>query len=355
VWLLLVCAMILAMVVIGGVTRLTESGLSITEWRPVSGVLPPLSAADWQDAFARYQQIPQYRQLNPHMTLAEFKGIYWWEYVHRLWGRLIGLAFALPLFYFAARGRIPRALVPRLLLLLALGAAQGGLGWYMVESGLAERVSVSQYRLAAHLALALAIYAGMLWLAFGLLRPRPAALAPQARARLRPHLWLIGGWTAVTILFGAFVAGLDGGFIYNTFPLMGGRLVPSDAFTAAPLWRDPFENPATAQFIHRWLAVGLVAAVLALWLRARRAAADRSVRRALDLLAGMALVQAGLGLATLLLVVPVPLAAAHQAGAVLLLSFVVWALHCTRAGTPAPPRGILQAPGRALVPPIPEV
>jgi cytochrome c oxidase assembly protein subunit 15 len=327
IWLFACCALILAMVVIGGVTRLTESGLSITEWRPVSGALPPLSDADWQEAFDLYRQTPQYIRMNAGMTLTEFKTIFWWEYVHRLWGRLIGVAFAVPFLWFLLRGRISRRLAPHLVALFVLGAAQGALGWYMVQSGLVDRIEVSQYRLTAHLALALAIYAYMLWVAFGLVRPAPAVRDPAAR-RLRPHLWLVAGWTAVTIAFGGFVAGLNAGFLYNSFPLMGGRLVPADFLDMAPSWLNLFENPATAQFVHRWLAVGLVLLVLWLWLRARPLA--RPQRLATGLMAAAALAQAGLGVVTLLLVVPIPLAAAHQAGAVLLLTAVVWALHATR-------------------------
>lgn len=325
-WLLVCCAMIFAAVVIGGVTRLTESGLSITEWRPVTGVLPPLSDAEWQEAFTAYQQIPQYRQVNPGMDLADFKEIFWWEWVHRLWGRLIGVVFAVPFLYFLIRRRLPRWLAPHLAALFVLGAAQGALGWYMVQSGLVERVEVSQYRLAAHLSLALAIYVYMLWLALTLLRPA-APTRPVAPA-LRAHLWLVAGWLAVTIVFGAFVAGLNGGFLYNTFPLMDGGLTPPDLLHLQPAWRNLFENPATAQFVHRWLAIALVLLVGWLWLRASRLATPQ--RRAFDLLLLAVLAQAGLGIATLLLVVPIPLAAAHQACAVLLLTALVWTLHATR-------------------------
>jgi heme a synthase len=314
-------------VVIGGVTRLTESGLSITEWRPLTGALPPLDEAGWEDAFARYRQTEQYSQLNAGMTLAEFKSIFWWEYVHRLWGRLIGVVFLVPFLYFPMRGQVPRGMAPHLAGLFVLGAAQGALGWYMVQSGLAGRIEVSQYRLAAHLALALVIFAYMLWLAFALLRPAPAA-DPRGRA-LRPHLWLVAGWTAVTIVFGAFVAGLNAGFLYNSFPLMGGGLIPDDILHLRPAWLNLFENPATAQFVHRWLAVALVLLVGWLWLRARRLPAAE--RRPFDLLLLAVLLQAALGIATLLLVVPIALAASHQAGAVLLLAALVWALYRTRS------------------------
>jgi len=321
-WLLAVAAMIFAMVVLGGITRLTQSGLSIAEWRPVTGLLPPLSAAEWDRLFALYRQIPEYRQINPDMTLAGFKAIFWWEYLHRLWGRLIGLAFALPLVWFLVTRRLDRRLAPQLLAMLGLGAAQGALGWYMVASGLAARTDVSQYRLVAHLALALAIYGYMLWVALGLLGPR--ALSPVAR-RLRMPLLALFALLAATIAFGGFTAGLDGGFVYNSFPLMGGELAPAELWRMEPLWRNFLENPPTAQFAHRWLAVATVAATLGLWLaagRERRAAPIRA-------LAVMALAQAGLGLATLLLVVPIPLAALHQAGAVVLFSLLLWALRAT--------------------------
>jgi cytochrome c oxidase assembly protein subunit 15 len=322
VWLLVCCAMIFAMVLIGGITRLTESGLSITQWKPIEGVLPPLSAAEWQSEFERYQQIPEYQEINRGMTLAEFKGIYWWEYVHRLWGRLIGAVFAVPLAVFLIRGQVRRSLLPHLIAMFVLGGLQGALGWYMVQSGLSERTDVSQYRLAAHFLAALAIYSYIFWVALTLLRPpsRAAAAAP-----LRAHLFLIAALLLLTLTFGAFVAGLNGGLVYNSFPLMGGQLVPGEAFDSAA---SLFEDPVTAQFVHRWLAVAVVAATAALWLR--RGSAAAGARRPIDLFAIMALLQAGLGVATLLLVVPVPLAAAHQAGAVVLWTLALWSLHAAR-------------------------
>src|SRR5262245_38258575 len=329
-WLLAGCAMIYAMVVIGGITRLTESGLSITEWRPVSGIVPPLSEADWEHAFALYQQIPEYQQLNRGMTLDEFKGIYWWEYVHRLWGRLIGLAFALPFAVFLLRRQIRRPLVPHLAAMLALGGFQGALGWYMVQSGLSQRTDVSQYRLAAHLLTALAIYSYMFWVALSLLRPAAAGAGPESR-RLRPHLLVLAGVLLLTLSFGGFVAGLNGGLVYNTFPLMGDQFVPSDAFASAA---SPFEDPVTAQFIHRWLAVTVVALAVTLWLRRRGSAGAAALP--INLVAAMALLQAGLGITTLLQAVPIPLAAAHQAGAVTLWTLTLWALHGTRGDPTAP-------------------
>jgi cytochrome c oxidase assembly protein subunit 15 len=315
--------MVFGIIVIGGITRLTESGLSITEWRPVTGALPPLSKAEWQSEFERYRQIPEYQEINRGMTLAEFKGIYWWEYVHRLWARLIGVVFAVPLLVLLIRGQIRRPLVPHLIAMFILGGLQGALGWYMVRSGLSERTDVSQYRLAAHFLTALAIYSYMFWVALGLLRhptERIACAAPPRR-----HLLAISVLILLTLIFGAFVAGLNGGLVYNTFPLMGGQLVPGEAFDSVV---SPFEDPVTAQFIHRWLAMAVVVLVIALWLRRERAAAE--ARRPIGLLAAMALLQAGLGIATLLLIVPIPLAAAHQAGAVVLWTLALWSLHASR-------------------------
>jgi cytochrome c oxidase assembly protein subunit 15 len=315
--------MVFGIIVIGGITRLTESGLSITEWRPVTGALPPLSEAEWQSEFERYRQIPEYQEINRGMTLAEFKGIYWWEYVHRLWARLIGIVFAVPLLVLLIRGQIRRPLVPHLIAMFILGGLQGALGWYMVRSGLSERTDVSQYRLAAHFLTALAIYSYMFWVALGLLRGPTGRIADAAPPRR--HLLAISGLLLLTLVFGAFVAGLNGGLVYNTFPLMGGQLVPGEAFDTAS---SPFDDPVTAQFIHRWLAMAVVALAIALWLR--RGHVPPGMRRPIDLLAIMALLQAGLGIATLLLIVPIPLAAAHQAGAVVLWTLALWSLHASR-------------------------
>jgi cytochrome c oxidase assembly protein subunit 15 len=311
------------MVVVGGLTRLTDSGLSITEWRPLSGILPPLSAAAWQQEFELYQRIPEYQQLNRGMSLAEFKGIFWWEYAHRLLGRLIAVVFALPFIVLLARGLIRRALIPHLAAMLLLGGLQGALGWFMVQSGLSVRTDVSQYRLVAHLLVALAVYTYMFWLALTLLRPGPPT---NGRASpLRPHLLVTAVAIALTLTFGAFVAGLNGGLVYNSFPLMGGELVPPDAFQT---FASPFEDAVTAQFVHRWLAVTVVALAITLWLRRR--ALSPAAARPIAWLAAMSVLQAGLGIGTLLLQVPIPLAAAHQAGAVMLWTLALWGLHAAR-------------------------
>jgi cytochrome c oxidase assembly protein subunit 15 len=351
--------MIFVMVVLGGITRLTLSGLSITEWQPVTGILPPLSDAAWAGEFEKYRHIPQYRLINYGMSLDEFKTIYLWEYFHRLWGRLIGFAYALPFVYFVRR-RLPRPLMTPLCGILLLGAAQGALGWYMVTSGLADRVEVSQYRLVAHLAVALLIYAATLWIALGVLSgpppasrenvARPTTGVPGEAARnrrtnrpLTPTLSPGGGervsagWrraaelvlalVALTILAGGFVAGLNAGLTYNTFPLMDGNFVPSGYAQLQPFIRNWFENIAAVQFDHRLLAMTTAAAVLALWLAGWRAVLPRPARRALHALLAAAMLQFALGLATLLFVVPIPLAAAHQAGAVLLLSAAIVLRH----------------------------
>ena len=248
------------MVVVGGVTRLTLSGLSITEWKPVIGILPPLSAAQWAAEFARYKEIPEYRLIHFGMTLAEFKDIYFWEYAHRLLGRLIGVVFAVPLLWFWLRGRLPRRLLLPLAGILALGFAQGALGWYMVESGLADRVEVSQYRLVAHLVLALAIYAAILWVALGLARgPAQQDLGRRWRRTAEAVLVLV----ALTIAAGGFVAGTRAGLVYSTFPLMDGRLIPAGYGQLHPFLLNWFENVAAVQFNHRLLAMATAAAVVA--------------------------------------------------------------------------------------------
>ncbi len=326
-WLFACCALIFAMVVVGGITRLTLSGLSITEWNPVIGVVPPLTEAQWATEFARYQQIPEYRLIHYGMTLAEFKGIYFWEYAHRLLGRLIGVAYAAPLVWFWLRGRLPRRLVPALLGILGLGFCQGLLGWYMVKSGLVHRVDVSQYRLVAHLALALAIYSTILWVALGLARGSADVNIGAVWRRANEAVILLVG---LTIAAGGFVAGTRAGLTYNTFPLMDGHLVPAGYAQLHPFIRNWFENIPTIQFDHRLLALTTAAAVLLLWAAGLRAALPAPTRVALWALLAAAAVQVALGISTLLYVVPVPLAAAHQADAVILLTAAIVLRHTLR-------------------------
>jgi cytochrome c oxidase assembly protein subunit 15 len=325
VWLFLTCSLIFLVVVVGGITRLTQSGLSITDWDPIIGVVPPLSHAAWEAAFAQYKAIAQYRLIHLGMTLGEFKTIFLWEYVHRLLARLVGLAYGLPFLYFLWRGKLPRRLVLPLALILVLGFCQGLLGWYMVESGLAGRADVSQYRLAAHLALALLIYGAILWVALGLVRGPAGELDPGLLWRRAAEGIL--ALVALTITAGAFVAGTHAGLVYNTFPLMDGRLVPESYAALHPFWRNFFANVAAVQFDHRLLAMTTFAAVLLLWAQGLRAALPRLAKIALHLLLFTVLVQAGLGISTLLLVVPIPLAVAHQAGAVVLLTAALFFRH----------------------------
>ncbi|GGG50071.1 heme A synthase [Caldovatus sediminis] len=335
-WLLLVCAMVWIMVALGGATRLTGSGLSIMEWAPLSGTLPPLSEAEWNRLYDLYRTIPQYALVNQGFGLEGFKRIFWLEWVHRLWGRLIGLAYLLPLLWFWARGRIPAGLKPRLLLLLLLGGMQGVVGWVMVASGFEpDRTAVSPYRLVAHLGLALALYAALLWTALSLLRPAPAA--EEAPRALRGWVWATAGLAALTMLAGGFVAGIRAGLDYNTFPLMEGRLVPSGYWWLEPAWRNLTENVAAVQFHHRLLAtltlLAAAGAAHAAW-RGRPGAAAR--RGAVSGLLGAVALQYALGVATLLLVVPVWLGTLHQAAAVLVLTMALVALHGLRR---APARG----------------
>ena len=314
-WLFSCAALVFAMVLLGGYTRLTGSGLSMVDWRPVTGWLPPLDGRAWARLFDAYRGTPEFRGLNFWMTLEDFKGIFWPEYLHRLMGRVVGLAYALPLLWFAVRHRPPPGLAPRLWLLLLLGAAQGVLGWYMVRSGLVDRPSVSHYRLAAHLGLAVAIYALLLHAALGLVRPRARRPAPLG-------VRLLAGLAFATMIWGALLAGLDGGRIHNTFPLMDGRLLHPDAAALSPWWRNPVENPAAVQLLHRLLGTATALAALWLWLARRRRAP-----RALPAAALLALLQFGLGAAAILTGAELPVALAHQAGAMLLFTAVVWAWH----------------------------
>jgi cytochrome c oxidase assembly protein subunit 15 len=329
IWLLITAALIVAMVVVGGVTRLTRSGLSIVEWNPVMGAIPPLTEQQWLTEFGKYQQTPEYQQVNRGMGLDGFKNIFYVEWAHRLLGRLIGLVFLLPLLYFAVRRRLERALAPKLIAIFVLGGLQGALGWFMVKSGLVDIPRVSPYRLTAHLALAILIYAYLIWIALGLLYPKAERASP---APLRRVGWAVTALVFVTILAGGFVAGTKAGFAFNTWPLMYGQLVPEGLFALAPWWSNLFENMATVQFNHRMLAYAVlitVAVYAALGLRQKTSA---RARRAFALLPAAALAQVLLGIATLLLAVPVALGAAHQAGALVVLTLALYLNHALRRG-----------------------
>ncbi|MFM2129339.1 MAG: hypothetical protein RL477_885 [Pseudomonadota bacterium] len=320
VWLGVVLVMVYAMVILGGVTRLTQSGLSIVDWNPIMGVMPPLDDRAWQDAFDAYKRFPEYQRVNYGMTLIEFKAIYLMEWFHRLWGRLIGLAFALPFFWFLARGRVRGRFAWLLAGILALGGLQGLMGWIMVQSGLVDDPRVSAPRLAAHLMIAVAIYLMLLWIILGRIA------RPSGNAALRRPVLVTFVLALVTVTSGAFVAGLDAGMDYNTFPLMDGRLVPEGLLMLEPVWRNPIENVATVQFVHRVLAVSLLLVVAWLASRAVKAGLHGRALAAAVLTLVMALAQAVLGIVTLVLVVPVPLGALHQAGAMVLLGLLTWCL-----------------------------
>ena len=312
-WLLICAGFTFAMVVVGGITRLTESGLSMVEWQPLIGAVPPLSQADWVALFAKYRETPQFQRVFPGMDLAGFQGIFWWEYAHRLLGRTIGLVFLLPFLYFLAKRKLEKPLVWKLAGVFLLGGLQGAMGWYMVQSGLVDDPRVSHFRLVAHLGLALLIFSIEFWLALGLLRPEPAS-----RTSTLPKL--VAAFVFLMALSGGFVAGLRAGHAYNTFPLMNGSVVPPEAFMLDPWWSNFLWNVATVQLVHRTFFWLLLVLVPLLWWRLRRSNAKIAAHHLL----GMFLLQAALGIATLLLAVPIPLAAAHQAGAVLLLACALW-------------------------------
>lgn len=326
-WLWFVAALVLAMITVGGATRLTDSGLSITEWQPLLGAIPPLTEAHWLDAFHKYKEIPQYHLVNKGMSLEEFKFIYWWEWGHRFLGRIIGLAFAIPLAVFWATGALRRGYPLKLLGVLALGGLQGAIGWYMVKSGLVDRVDVSQYRLALHLTVAFMILALLAWLAFELGRPERESVAPSGRVKALPVL--IVAAIFVQVVIGAFVASLQGGLVYNTWPSMNGAFIPEDLWAVEPWHHNPFENPVMAQFNHRMIAYAIFAlAAVEAW-RAFASRAGQQVRVSAVLLLLGVIGQAALGIWTLLEAVPISLGIAHQSCAAILLVIAVRHLHVT--------------------------
>ncbi|MEM7397607.1 MAG: COX15/CtaA family protein [Pseudomonadota bacterium] len=331
IWLSIVALLVIAMILVGGATRLTDSGLSITEWQPIVGAIPPLSQADWQEAFDAYKQIPEYALVNKGMDLESFKTIYWWEWAHRFLGRFIGLVFFVPFVAFWLSGFIPRPLLPHLIGLFVLGGLQGVLGWYMVKSGLVDRVDVSQYRLAAHFGVAVLILGYTSWLILSLGPPK------QERAISRTPA-IVGGLVLLLVflqlLSGAFVAGIDGGMGFNTWPLMNGALIPSGLGAAEPWYLNPFENPLTVQFDHRMLGYVLVlATVLQAWWLARRPGGTY-LRGSAIALASLCLLQVALGIWTLLSFVPIELGLAHQAGAIVVFTAALYHFWRCMAGEP---------------------
>ena len=326
-WLLVCCALIFAMVILGGVTRLTGSGLSMVEWKPVTGFIPPLSHSAWEEEFSKYKKSPEFQKINLGMSLEQFKRIYLYEFAHRVLGRTIGLVFLLPFLYFLIRRKISRPLIPKLVAMFILGGLQGVLGWYMVMSGLIDKPHVSQYRLTAHLLAAIAIYSYIFWVALGLIYPPGIGQNPPVSPVLRRKTLVITGMILLTIISGGFVAGLKAGHAYNTFPLMNGQWVPEGIMMLEPWYINFFENISTVQFDHRVLAILSFLAIIGLWFVSRRHDLPRTTRTGLHLLAGMSILQVILGISTLLLHVPVPLAATHQAGALVLLTLALFVYH----------------------------
>jgi len=323
-WLFICCGMIFVMALVGAITRLTESGLSMTSWDPIIGAVPPLNKEDWNRAFTAYQQIPQYQLLNQGMTLEAFKAIFFWEWFHRLWGRLIGLVFALPLAFFLVRRQISRATGLKFVLILLLGGVQGFIGWFMVQSGLEVRTSVSPYRLALHLGFALAIYSLLLWMALNG-RPLAKTVTPKGSRSLILHGWIACAFLALTMTWGAFVAGMHAGEIYNTWPLMEGTFLPPAAFTLQPVARNIFENAAFIQFSHRWMGPFTMLVLLSWVWRCWKQVPPPS-KLGVAALGIMAILQVGLGISTLLSHVEIVVAVIHQAGAITLLSLTLFNL-----------------------------
>jgi len=326
-WLLVCCGLVFAMVVLGGFTRLTGSGLSMVDWRPLMGVLPPMSDAEWQRVFELYQQSPEFQKVNSHMGVSAFKDIFWLEYLHRLLGRTIGIVFLIPFAVFVVKGYIQKQEWPKYLLMFALGGLQGLLGWYMVKSGLIDVPHVSQYRLTAHLVAAFLIYAYMFWVAMSLLFPVPEK---TVKHRWYGKTFSLTVLLSVTIISGGFVAGLKAGKIYNTFPRMGDYWFPPGLTALDPFWRNLFDNMTTVQFDHRWLATLTFFTIVIYWFKARKADLPERARPAVNALLHTAVLQVALGISALLLAVPVVLGAAHQAVAMLLFTVALYLVHTLR-------------------------
>ncbi len=334
IWLFICCLAIFAMVLLGGVTRLTGSGLSMVKWEPITGVLPPMSTVEWDSVFQLYQQSPEYIKKNSHFNLEEFKSIFWFEYSHRILGRLIGVLFLIPMLFFIATRRVDRTLTPKLVAMFVLGGLQGLLGWYMVKSGLVSNPHVSQYRLTAHFGLAVLVYGYIFWVALGLFFKTEPSSSPGDIKQVLGYSQIISLLVFITLLSGGFVAGLKAGFAYNTFPLMNGQIIPDGIFRLTPLWANFFENIATVQFDHRVLATLLFFIIPIFWWRSKQFELTPRLRLGVHLLLGALLLQVALGISTLLLHVPIPLASAHQGGALLLFTaslFVLQQLTVSRA------------------------
>ena len=326
-WLSLVCLMVFGMVIVGGITRLTHSGLSIVEWKPLMGAIPPMGEAGWNEVFEKYKQFPEYQKVNNQMTLDEFKYIFYWEYFHRLLGRLIGVVFFFPFLYFAIRKEIGAALMKRLSLAFILGGLQGLMGWYMVKSGLVDMPSVSHYRLAAHLMLAFTIFAYILWIILDLISDKKAKPESGTKNSMFSFSVFVTGLIVLQIIFGAFTAGKKAGLNYNTFPKMNDSWIAPEVFEMTPLIINFFENNAGIQFAHRMIAWIVVLALAYFGHRAARSARSKKLKMAVYLLSGTLVLQFTLGVITLLLQAPVYMAAIHQAGAFIFFGSAIFVNH----------------------------
>ncbi len=327
-WLLICLSLIFVMVILGGVTRLTGSGLSMVNWHPVHGAIPPLSAEQWQQEFSNYQQSPEYQKINRDMNVNDFKSIFWFEYSHRMLGRLIGLVFLLPFLYFWWRKKIDPGLTPKLIVMFALGGFQGLLGWYMVKSGLVNNPHVSQYRLTAHLLSAILIYGFILWTILDLNQKKTYQALQYSSVAIWRKLSLgLIMLLLLTVVSGGFVAGLKAGMIFNSFPLMGGQWIPEGVGALSPWYLNIFENMVTVQFNHRWLAMTSGILLLGWYIKGRSRFDDPAINRSFKLIGMMVIIQLALGISTLLMQVPVTLAAMHQAGALILFSVMLINVH----------------------------
>ena len=324
IWLIFVAAVIFFMIILGGATRLTNSGLSMVDWKPIMGVIPPITEADWTQTFEQYKEFPEYQKENAGMSLDSFKSIFYFEYFHRILGRLIGMFFLLPFLYFWMKGAIRRKMLPQMIALFFLGGMQGVLGWYMVKSGLVNEPNVSQYRLTAHLISAVLLFSFLLWVAIGLLKNTTTELASDIRKRFYNYSKAVTGLIIFMIISGGFVAGTKAGYAYNTFPLMAGKLVPDGLYTLQPFWLNWFENITTIQFNHRLIAYSLLIIVPLFAFNLIKNNFSSSCSTAAKLFIGMLFIQISLGISTLVFHMPVPVAVSHQGGAIVLLSIAIF-------------------------------
>lgn len=327
IWLLTGCFLIFAMVVIGGITRLTNSGLSMVDWKLIMGSIPPLNESEWLETFDQYKQFPEYQKVNTHFTLTEFKSIFFWEYLHRLLGRLIGLVFMVPFLYFLIRKKLSKKLIIQSVFILFMGGLQGAIGWWMVKSGLVNNPDVSHYRLATHLITAFLTFAYTFWVALSLIYPNIGTSFPK----IRKLLYFIFGLTILQIIYGAFVAGLNAGFVMNTWPKMGDEWISSSVTAMSPLWINFIEGIGGVQFIHRYVAYLVVGFIFYLWLISRKLAMNNIQTKGVNLLLTAVFLQFCLGILTLIYAVPVWLGVVHQLGAFFLLASLVFIMSAFRS------------------------